>query len=119
MKRLEVGDFAMLALVAVAVLGFVVISFDQNGIDTGEPEFASDAAQGTDYSNDYRATREAIPTTDASGDQSLTGEEREARVSDADSYGWSQSDREFLEENGVSESEARAMETILRENGVN
>jgi hypothetical protein len=54
----------------------------------------------------------------AAVDRTLLPSERENYARDPSGQGFSEEDRAFLEEHGVSESEARAAETILREQGV-
>ena len=51
-------------------------------------------------------------------DQTLAPIERENYARDRSSHGFSDEDRDFLREHGVSESEARAVETVTREAGV-
>jgi len=58
------------------------------------------------------------PVTIDRVDRTLDDSERKQWADDPSSYGFNDEDRAFLEERGVSESEARAIETILRENGV-
>ena len=52
-------------------------------------------------------------------DRTLLPQEKDAWSGDPESYGFNSEDRAFLEQHGVSEAEARAMETVLRENGIN
>lgn len=94
----------------------------------------------TDYSENYLATSDptpspSVPTTTytptpsapsnasaGSGvsqvDRTLLPSERENYAQDPSSHGFSADDRAFLQEHGVTESQARAIETITREQGV-
>lgn len=65
----------------------------------------------------YSESRGAPVTIDRV-DRTLDQGERSQWAEDPSSYGFNDDDRAFLSEHGVSESEARAMETILRESGV-
>lgn len=104
-------------------VGFVVFSDRQNGTeyelanpiaDDGTPESSEIEAGVGDYAGDLGSP---IITT-GRVDNSLQPEERAQWANDRNSYGFNEDDRAFLEEHGVTESEARALETILRENGV-
>lgn len=66
----------------------------------------------------FVAVEPAQPTTDSRIDRTLLPQERAQWRADPNSYGWNEGDRQFFEEHGVSEAEARAMETVVREAGV-
>jgi hypothetical protein len=63
-----------------------------------------------------RNAHQALPTEISS---TMTEAEKLNFAADPSSAGFSEADRRFLREQGVSEQEARAMETILRQNGIN
>jgi len=52
-------------------------------------------------------------------DRTISDHERQNWQQDPESFGFSDEDRAFASEHGLSESELRAAETILRENGLN
>ena len=100
--------------IAIFLVFMMVVSNNNNSSDfssskTGSGDGAFDVAADTDSARSYAIDRV---------DRTLLPQEREEWASDPNSYGFNENDRVFLEEHGVSESEARAMETILRENGV-
>ena len=61
----------------------------------------------------------SAPVADDRTEQTLLPQERAEWASDAESYGFNEEDQAFLKQHGLSEAEARAAETILRENGIN
>ena len=71
----------------------------------------------------YEATSStaSTPTADAftsSTGAYMDGREKQLYERDPSSMGYTESDREFLREHGVSESEARAAETVLHQQGI-
>jgi hypothetical protein len=48
----------------------------------------------------------------------MDAQERALYAEDPSSAGYTDSDRDFLNEHGVSEQEARALETVLHKNGI-
>ena len=50
--------------------------------------------------------------------KNMDAHERRLYAEDPSSAGYTDADRDFLREHGVSEQEARAAETVLRENGI-
>lgn len=108
MKGLEKGDFVMLALVAVVILGMAGV-MAQNDREAGSSEYSGDVMADTSSNRSYETNRV---------DRTLTPQERDAWAEDSESYGFSDEDRAFAEEHGLDEAELRAAETILRENGM-
>lgn len=115
----------------MVVLGVLALLFVAYAIlNEGQPRAvygpASENIESDLSAYDAMGAGASNPAADADGtsysidrvDRTLLRQEREQWASDPESYGFNESDRAFLEEHGVSESEGRAMETILRENGV-
>ena len=80
------------------------------------PSTSDDASPVATYQPSVRSTDERVTINRV--DRTLSPQERDHWQADPNSYGFNEDDRAFLKEHGVSESEARAAETVLRENGV-
>lgn len=120
MKNLGRSDCVMIAFCLMVFVAFGAAIFNEpkfepaseteSGIyfDEFEGDAAADASSGE---------KRSLPAAAVSNEW-LLEEEKEDFANDPESYGWNLEDREFLQKHGTSESEARAAETILRENGL-
>jgi hypothetical protein len=68
-------------------------------------------------SNTTKSLEDSVRATPPAGIY-MDDQERALYAQDPSSAGYTDSDRDFLKETGVSEQEMRAMETILHENGL-
>ncbi|MBB3032667.1 hypothetical protein [Alteriqipengyuania lutimaris] len=122
-EALEKAPIILLGVLALVFVVYVSWGEDQPRA-AYEPETQSVANEALDYdvmesgTAEYAADADNPSNTIDRVNRTLLPQEREEWASDPNSYGFNEDDRAFLEEHGVSEAEARAMETILRENGV-
>lgn len=86
-------------------------------------DLSVEAATGITENDPTIAGRETADTANQVGplppsDIYMDAQERALYAEDPSSAGYTDSDRDFLKEHGVSEQEARALETVLHENGI-
>ena len=106
------GAWKVTIVIAAVVL---LISVFGGGHNRRTPESTSTA------STDYLSRPSSTPSADAFASRSgayLDGRERQLYEADPSSRGYTDADRDFLKEHGVSEDEARAAETVLHEHGI-
>lgn len=109
-----------------AIFGLVIVLelFGEDRDSGGAQNSPSASLNNAPVSDSYASTSATLSSLSNAGsgdyrtDQTLLPSERENYERDRSSQGFSDSDRDFLEEHGVSEDEARAIETITREQGV-
>ncbi len=106
-----------LTIIVIGITLVTTLALVKRYMDPPTIVLAENAA--ADAAVDVDDIQVAIPPASSERvNRSLLPQERKQWRSDPESYGWNEGDRQFFEEHGVSESEARAMETIMRENGV-
>ena len=93
----------------------------------GSGSSSNGSSASADYSSSpskgYEAQKDSLSTPRADSFTSSTGAYMDAREKqiyerDPSSMGYTESDREFLREHGMTESEARAAETVLHQHGI-
>jgi hypothetical protein len=92
---------------------FVVLAVASGGNDR-----RSTGSNFHPYSSSSRSISGDAPVSPPPGIK-MDARERAIYSSDPSSMGYTDSDRDFLRQHGVSESEARAAESVLRGQGVN
>lgn len=75
--------------------------------------------EGTSEQRLKGASTKTADTIPAEIRETMSDEEKARYISDPGSAGFNDSDRQFLKEHGMTEQEARAAETVLRQNGIN
>ena len=98
------GDKKMFAIVGAMIALFLVVAIANSNTSSR----IAPASEGVE------ATSPASPEAA----YHLSPDERNRWQEEPDSKGFNDSDRQFLEDHGVTEAEARAAEAILREHGL-
>jgi hypothetical protein len=102
---------------------FVVVAFAATKL---ERQFSN---RPTTVANDHQSNKNYTPIAERKNSEkaiqpiprvgkNMDGHERRLYAEDPSSAGYTEADRDFFRGHGVSEQEARAAETVLRENGI-
>ena len=112
LKRLMMGDWIVLGLIALAVLWVIV--GQTGGTNTEAPPDSAIEADA-DIPYDVAEIGSGHTSESAPPPPGALMDERERALYEADpsSMGYTEEDRAFLRENGVSEAEARAVESAI------
>jgi hypothetical protein len=116
MSTQRYNKYILLAL-GVGILGAVVAGNYKYSSTSHESVEADTSIAENDPTVARRGTADQAGPLPPSGIY-MDAQERALYAEDPSSAGYTDSDRDFLNEHGVSEQEARALETVLHENGI-
>ena len=120
------ADGLILVLGTAAVVVAVYVGIDRNEPRRADPDAAAieqPALTGADAmpSNPNSEPNARVERSDRATlpGATLSEQERENFAADPGSMGFSEADRQFLREHGVTEGQARAAEEVARRKGIN